>query len=176
MVGFKNPWVKSGMIILGLDPGIERMGYALVDASPVFVKLISCGMITTKKDENLSRRLFQIFNDLQDLIEKHKPLVLLTEKLFFSKNVKTAEGIYKVKGIIELLCAKYDLIFYEYTPLQVKTAVTGYGKASKKQIKKAVELILNLGELPQEDDVIDALAICICGTNNLKFFEKMIKG
>lgn len=157
------------MIALGIDPGIERMGYAVIDDC----NIVSSGLISTKKNLLNEERLYDIFNDLKALVEKFKPELIVTETLFFSKNVKTASIISEVRGIIKLTAATFKLKYIELSPLQIKMALTGYGKANKKQIEKSVQLILKLKELPGPDDVIDAMAIAICGINKYRFNIKL---
>ncbi|MCX7820400.1 MAG: crossover junction endodeoxyribonuclease RuvC [Brevinematales bacterium] len=157
------------MIVLGIDPGIERMGYAIMND----VKVISSGLIATKKTSLNQERLYDIFNDLKALVENFKPELIATETLFFSKNTKTASTISEVRGIIKLISAIFKIEYIELSPLQIKMSLTGYGKADKKQIEKSIQMILNLKELPKPDDVIDAMAIAICGINKYKFNLKL---
>ena len=157
------------MIVLGIDPGIERLGYGFIEWKGSCFKPISYGLISTDKSCPKEQRLLQIFNDLVELIEKFRPDVLSTETLIFAKNVKTALIICEVRGIILLLAAKYNLRLEEFTPLQVKMALTGYGRSNKSQIEQAVKLILGLPEIPKPDDVSDALAISLCGGNSVRF-------
>jgi|YNPMSStandDraft_1061717.scaffolds.fasta_scaffold54534_2 crossover junction endodeoxyribonuclease RuvC len=156
------------MILLGIDPGIERMGYAVVDNSSTIIPL-EYGLIRTDPSNGQPERLFEIWENLKSIIEKYKPYAILTETVFFAKNLKTANIISEVRGVIKVLSVEYGLKFYEFSPLQVKMAISGYGKATKNQVKKAVQLILNLKEMPDIDDVIDALAICICGSGKIKW-------
>ncbi len=157
------------MIVLGIDPGIERMGYAILDDT----QIISSGLISTEKNMSNHERFYNIFSDLISLINNFKPELIVTETLFFSKNIKTASTISEVRGIIKLIAAIFKLQYLELSPLQIKMALTGYGKADKKQIEKSVQMILKLKELPTPDDVIDAMAIAICGINKHKFNLKL---
>lgn len=155
------------MKVLGVDPGIERTGYAILEYNLNNYLPHSYGIITTSKNIDKSKRIQTIFDDLQNLLNKYNPDFIVVESLIFYKNVKTALVVSEVRGVIFLLSAINNIPLYEYTPLQVKTAVTGYGRASKKQIENAIRIILNLNEIPKPDDVSDALAISICGINHL---------
>ncbi len=155
------------MKIIGIDPGIEKMGYSILEANKQTFTPLSSGLITTNKSEKNPERLLQIFEDLTKLINKYKPCAIATETLFFARNTKTASKISEVRGIVQLVSAKYKLDYLEFSPLQIKMAVTGYGKATKKKLKKAIKMILNLSEIAGNDDVIDAIAISICGASLL---------
>jgi crossover junction endodeoxyribonuclease RuvC len=158
--------------VLGIDPGIERLGYAVMEFSGSAIEPVSYGLISTKKETPKNERLLQIFNDLKTLIEKHRPERMAVETLIFAKNVKSALIISEVRGVILLLSAMFDLPLYEFTPLQVKSGITGYGRSGKAQIQKAVKMILKLAESPKPDDVSDAIAIAICGGQKSPSFQK----
>ncbi|MGC8765859.1 MAG: crossover junction endodeoxyribonuclease RuvC [Brevinematia bacterium] len=162
------------MIVIGVDPGIERMGYAILKADSRNLSLISSGLITTERNKKNPERLLQLFEDLGKLVIKYNPDAIATETLFFAKNTKTASKISEVRGVIQLISAKYKLEYLEFSPLQIKMAVTGYGRATKKQIEKAVKMILNLVQVEGTDDVIDAIAISICGANTT-FYDRKVK-
>lgn len=153
------------MTVIGIDPGIERLGYAVLDITGSKIVPLSYGLISTLKSTPKNERLLQIYNDVRELIIKHKPECISVETLIFAKNVKTALVISEVRGVILLLSSQFDLPLYEFTPLQVKSGLTGYGRSSKSQIQTAVKLILNLAETPKPDDVSDAIAIAICAGN-----------
>lgn len=153
------------MTVIGIDPGIERLGYAVLEIANNEITPLSYGLISTLKTTPKNERLLQIYNDVKELIEKHKPECLSVETLIFAKNVKTALVVSEVRGVILLLSSQFGLPLYEFTPLQVKTGMTGYGRSSKSQIQKAVKMILNLAETPKPDDVSDAIAIAICAGN-----------
>ena len=161
------------MRVIGVDPGIDRMGYAVLEANKSVLIPISSGLITTERSNKNPERLSQLFDDLTGLIERYKPEAIVTETLFFAKNTKTACKISEVRGIIQLVSAKYKLEYFEFSPLQIKMATTGYGKATKKQLKNAVKILLNLSEIEGTDDVIDAIAISICGANSLLYKRKI---
>ncbi len=150
------------MRILGVDPGTGIVGFGVIDlikANPVF---IDAGVVTTPPHQPDSERLITIYKDLEQIIRQTKPDVLAVEKLFFIRNITTAMSVSQARGVILLLGKQKDLKLYEYTPLQIKQAVTGYGKASKYQIQEMVKAILNLSNLPKPDDAADALATAIC--------------
>jgi crossover junction endodeoxyribonuclease RuvC len=163
------------MIILGIDPGIERLGYAFTEVKSNSLQALSYGLISTSKEEKKPRRLHQIYEDIKSLIEKHHPSCLCVETLIFAKNVKTALVVSEVRGVILLLSAQFELPLLEFTPLQVKMSLTGYGRSSKSQIQSAVKLILCLPEIPKPDDISDAIAIAICGGNTMRFQQKINK-
>lgn len=152
------------MRVLGIDPGIARVGFGVVDvvksSNPVFVE---CGLIATKPKVELAVRLQEIFEDLEVVIKKTKPDLLSCEKLYFQNNAKTAFDVGQARGVILLAAAKHKIDIVEFTPLQVKQAVTGYGKASKKQVEDMIVNILHLNFVPHPDDVADAIAIALCG-------------
>lgn len=150
------------MIILGIDPGTAITGFGIIQKKIDKLNLIDYGCISTSKDFPLSDRLAKIFKDIQKLIKKYHPDVLVCEELFFFKNLKTAVSVAQARGVI-LLAAKIKKIpFFEYTPLEVKQALSGYGRATKSQIQKMVKILLNLKTVPKPDDAADALALAIC--------------
>ena len=163
------------MIVLGIDPGIQRLGYALLEMDSRQAKPLSYGIITTQSNETKPNRFFQIYQDLESIIKTYKPDFASIETLIFAKNVKTALTISEVRGIIILLCTQYHLPVYEFTPLQIKMALTGYGRSKKPQVEKAVQMILKLPEIPKPDDISDALAIALCGGNHIHFQLKITK-
>lgn len=153
-------------VILGIDPGIADTGFGVI-RKELSGKLtcIAYGSIKTKAKTDLPSRL-EILNQQLDLIlNKYQPDFVSIEELFFCKNVKTALVVGQARGVALLTIAKHKLLIYEFTPLQVKQAVSTYGKASKLQVQKMVKLLLNLKELPKPDDAADALAIAICASN-----------
>ena len=149
-------------IILGIDPGLADTGYGLISKNGPRINLIAYGCITTSKTKLLPQRLKEIKESLTQIIKKHKPSQLSLEQLFFCKNVKTALIICQVRGIIILTATENNLPIFEFTPLQVKQAITSYGRADKKQIQEMVKRLLNLKTCPYPDDAADALAIAIC--------------
>jgi len=159
------------MIIMGIDPGIAILGFALISYEGNKFKVIHYGAITTKSELGMPKRLNCIFSALTELINKYKPEAFAIEELFFNKNVKTALTVAHARGIAILSASISNIPIFEYTPLQVKQAVVGYGRADKKQVQQMVKVLLNLKEVPKPDDVADALAVAICHANSSNFSE-----
>lgn len=159
------------MIILGIDPGLARTGFGLVEVKKNILKAIDYGCIETGAKTKLSKRLKKLFLKIKKIIKKNKPNFIIIEELFFAKNVKTAVQVGQARGVIILACDEINSPIIEISPLQVKTLLTGYGRASKKQIQKIVKLKLNLKEIPKPDDTADALALAVCGA---KFISKRL--
>lgn len=160
------------MLILGIDPGIAILGFGLVKYEANRFTVIDYGAITTDSGIPMSSRLTIIYNGLINLIEKYKPDAYAVEELFFNKNIKTALTVGHARGVAVLAGSKSGVQVYEYTPLQVKQALVGYGRADKNQIQQMVKVILNLREIPKPDDVADALAVAICHGNSSNFSEQ----
>lgn len=155
------------MIIIGIDPGTAHTGFGVVKKTKGKknkLKAIDYGCITTSPDLSPGERLKKINNELNKLIKKYKPKVLAVENVYFFKNLKTAMPVSQAKGVILLTAAKKKIPVYEFTPLQVKMTIVGYGKADKKQVQKMIKVLLNLNEIPKPDDAADALAIAVCYT------------
>ena len=152
------------MVILGIDPGIARMGWGVVEevrgGKP---RAIAYGCFETGKETPHEERLRAVHDELTKLIKKHEPGKIAVEKLFFSKNVKTALTVGEARGVIMLTCAELSIPVVEISPKEVKQALTGYGQADKKQMQKMIQLILGLREIPKPDDAADALAIALSG-------------
>jgi crossover junction endodeoxyribonuclease RuvC len=157
------------MIILGIDPGTAIAGYGILQSDGDELKLVAFGAITTPSNWQMPRRLQHIYAELTALIAKHQPTDAVVEKLFFSKNVRTALSVGQARGVALLAAAQADVAIHEYTPLQVKQAVVGYGRADKNQIQQMVRMLLQLDAIPQPDDAADALAIAICHAHTAKF-------
>lgn len=153
------------MRILGIDPGIAIVGYGVIDSEVGRYKVIDYGAITTEAGLPVSVRLNMIFTAMSELIDKYKPDVMSIEELFFNKNVKTAITVAQARGVIVVAGSLKGVPIYEYTPLQIKQALVGYGRAEKSQIQQMTKMILNLPKIPKPDDVADALAIAICYTH-----------
>lgn len=153
-------------IILGIDPGLADTGFGLIEETPGKLHCLAYGSIKTKKDLSLSVRIMQLEKELQDIIHKYQPDLACVEQLFFCNNAKTALLVGQARGVVLLTLVKASLPLLEFTPLQVKQAVTGYGSADKKQIQQMVKIILSLKEIPRPDDAADALAIAICGAGS----------
>ncbi len=156
------------MRILGIDPGTGIVGFGVIDVERGNTTFVDAGVIRTPVRQADSERLFTIYHDLEDIIDEHKPDVLSVEKLFFIRNITTAMSVSQARGVILLLGKQKKLQLYEYTPLQIKQAVTGYGKADKKQIQEMVKIILKLPQIPKPDDAADALAAAICCSTSMR--------
>jgi len=154
-------------ILLGIDPGIADTGYGVIcKNSDGSLSCVDYGSIKTKAKADLPDRLNIINRELNSLIKKYKPELVAVEQLFFCKNVKTALVVGQARGVVLLTAKQNKVALDEYTPLQVKQAVSAYGKASKLQVQKMVKLLLNLDEIPKPDDAADALAVAICAANS----------
>jgi len=153
-------------IILGIDPGIADTGFGVIEESAGELHCLGYGSIKTKKDLTLSQRILELEKELQKIIKKYQPDLACVEQLFFCNNAKTALIVGQARGVVLLTLSKNKLPLLEFTPLQVKQAVTGYGSADKKQIQQMVKIILALKEIPRPDDAADALAIAICGVGS----------
>ncbi|MFA5780449.1 MAG: crossover junction endodeoxyribonuclease RuvC [Elusimicrobiota bacterium] len=157
------------MIILGIDPGIASCGWAVIETvKNEKLKVKNCGVIKTPSSETLGKRLVIISLELEKIIQEFKPVAAAVEEIFFAKNVKTAITVSQARGAIVLTCAKMGLEICEFTPLQVKQALTGYGQADKSQVGFMVKNILKLKVLPKDDNTVDALAIGICSAHSYK--------
>jgi len=162
------------MIILGIDPGTAITGYGIIEYNPKSgsrdrVKYIGCGCILTSKEETEAQRLEQTYQGMVKIIQKCRPDVISVEKLFFFKNAKTAISVSQARGVVILAAQQKKIPLAEFTPLQIKMAVTGYGKADKKQIQKMIKTIFGLKEIPKPDDAADALAAAFCFANSYRF-------
>lgn len=149
------------MRIIGIDPGTGILGFGIIDTVKGKLKLVTAGVITTPAHTPLDERLEEVFDSLTDIIAETKPDVMSIEKLFFAKNVTTAISVSHARGVAMLTGRKARLPIFEYTPLQIKQTLTGYGKADKKQVQEMVRLTLGLKEAPKPDDAADALAAAI---------------
>lgn len=157
------------MRIIGIDPGTGILGFGIIDVDKQGkIKLVDAGVIRTPVKQADSERLVTIYDELHELIEATKPNVMSVEKLFFAKNVTTAMSVSQARGVVLLCGQQHKLDLYEYTPMQIKLALTGYGKADKKQMQEMVRVLLNLKETPQPDDAADALAAAICCTTDIR--------
>ena len=150
------------MRILGIDPGIATIGFGVVDSEKNGHKLVNCGVISTPAHTSLSSRLDQIYDDMCQLIELFKPEAVSIEELFFNTNITTGISVAHGRGVILLACKKSGVKIYEYTPLQVKQSVAGYGRAEKRQVMDMVKRICGLSQAPKPDDAADAVALAIC--------------
>lgn len=150
------------MIIMGIDPGFAITGYGIVKYRGNKFSVIDYGVITTEASELLPDRLLTLSRGLEEVMEKYDPDAVSVEELFFNKNIKTALTVGHGRGVALLTAARAGKKVYEYTPLQVKQSVVGYGRAEKAQIQQMVKIILNLQSIPKPDDAADALAVAIC--------------
>ncbi|MDI3472979.1 MAG: crossover junction endodeoxyribonuclease RuvC [Thermotogaceae bacterium] len=160
--------MKEKVRILGIDPGYEIVGYCFIDVIANSIELVEAGAIITERSEKFSKRLLKIYNEISHLIEKYKPGEMAIETLYFFKNSKTAIEVGEARGVILLAATMKELDIFEYTPYQVKIAVSGYGKATKNQVQDMVKILLGLKEKPKPDDVADAAAVAICHANSRK--------
>jgi len=156
------------MIILGIDPGTAITGFGVIEAKDDKARLITCGCILTPAKMCLEKRLGLIFKDINKLIKKYKPDILACEEIFFFKNAKTVISVSHARGVVLLAGQRAGLRIFEYTPLQIKQALTGYGRADKKQMQEMVRTLLGLEEAPHPDDAADAVAVAMCCMNSLK--------
>ena len=164
------------MKIIGIDPGYAIMGYGVIEKDGNNHRLVDYGVITTDKDMPMPDRLKTLYNGLMDVISEHQPEEAAIEQLYFNTNQTTAISVGQARGVAILACANNGLGIYEYTPLQIKTSITGYGRAEKSQVMEMTRIILGLdGKIPL-DDTADALAIAVChahcsGSNVQNFYN-----
>ena len=150
------------MQVLGIDPGTAITGYAVVEEGAAGLRLIALGVIQTPAKTPLPQRLQQIYRELREIVDTYQPEASAVEQLFFSRNTRTAMAVGHARGVTLLALADAGLAIAEYTPLQVKQAVTGQGRAAKRQVQEMVRVLLNLPEIPRPDDAADAAAVAIC--------------
>ena len=150
------------MVILGIDPGVAIVGYGVVECVSGNFRCLEYGCITTPAHTLLEDRLSEIYDGMTELIARHRPDCMSIEELFFNNNQKTAVDVAQARGVILLAANKARLPIYEYTPLQVKSAVVGYGRAEKQQVMYMVRQYLHMKKSPKPDDAADAIAIAIC--------------
>ncbi len=150
------------MRILGIDPGIATIGFGAVDAQGQNISLVKCGVITTPAHTSLSSRLKRIYDDMAELLEIFKPDAVSVEELFFNTNITTGIAVAHGRGVILLACENAGVKIFEYTPLQVKQSVVGYGRAEKSQVMDMVRRICRLKAVPKPDDAADAVALALC--------------
>jgi len=151
------------MRILGIDPGTGILGFGVIEIdSKRKATLVDAGVIRTPVKQADSDRLFTIYDELKQLIQELKPTVMAVEKLFFAQNLTTAMSVSQARGVVLLLGKQHELELHEYTPQQIKMALTGYGRADKKQIQEMVKAVLGLKEVPKPDDCADAIAAALC--------------
>ena len=157
------------MVIVGFDPGIATLGYGVIKTeNRLKPQMIDYGIVSTPKEENLAVRLAMLEKGIKQIIEKFKPDEIAVEELFFAKNVKTGIAVAHARGVILLTAIKECGKIFEYTPLQIKQALTGYGRADKNQIQQMVKTMLGLKGIPRPDDAADALAVALCHSQTNK--------
>ncbi len=154
------------MKILGIDPGLGIVGYCVIEFDGENPQLIHSGSIQTSKEKSESARLLEIFEDMTTIVNKYKPDACAIEKLFFFRNRTTVMPVAHARGVILTVLEKFNVPIYEYTPIEVKQVLTGYGRADKKEVERMVKLALNKDNLPKLDDTVDSIAIAICHTRS----------
>lgn len=163
------------MKILGIDPGMAIVGYSILEADKDNLKLLHSGSIQTKKGERESARLLEIFNDMNTVVETYKPDVCAIEKLFFFRNQTTVMPVAHARGVILTVLEKFKVPIYEYTPMEVKQILTGYGRAEKKEVEQMVKIALETDKLPKLDDTVDSIAIAISYTRSVDYMKDLQK-
>lgn len=148
--------------ILGIDPGLSHTGYGIIIKERLNMRLVAFGCIRTQAGENFSKRLGNIVKEFQKFLKRHKPNAVAVESLFFYKNISSALKVGQAKGAVLACCASHHIPVHEFTPLQIKMSVTGYGKADKNQIQQMVKMLLGLKEIPKPSHAADALAVALC--------------
>ena len=150
------------MRIIGIDPGYAIVGFGVIEYERRVFEVIDYGAVTTNADTEFNTRLLEIYDDTCLILDRFMPEAMAIERLYFTSNQKTAIAVAEARGIVLLAARQRNITIFEYTPLQVKSSVTGYGKAVKKQVQELTKNILKLPEIPKPDDTADALAIAVC--------------
>jgi len=161
------------MIILGIDPGTAIMGYGLIEQKGNNLSALNYSCWRTPAHTPLAERLLMLYDYINPYLRVHPPDHIAVEELFFNRNITTALAVAHARGVVLLASAQHGIPIYEYTPLQVKQAVVGYGKAEKKQVQQMVRGLLGLNEIPKPDDTADALAVAICHAHSYALNRKM---
>lgn len=161
------------MIIAGIDPGTATTGYAVIETNGTRIRLVDFGCIRTSSSLPGHQRINQIYDEMCELLDTYKPSVLAIERLFFNRNVTNAINVGQASGVVILAAAQRNIEVFSYTPLQVKMALTGYGRADKKQMQAMVKRLLGLDEVPKPDDAADAIAVAICHANSTGLEEQL---
>ena len=165
------------MIIVGLDPGLATLGYGVIEKDARGnCRAVDCGVVLTPKEEGLPVRLAMLEEGINKILQKYQPDEVAVEELFFSKNITTGIAVAHARGVALLACVKHCGKLYEYTPMQIKQALTGYGKADKKQMQSVVTSLLKLKAVPKPDDAADALAVALCHAFTSRFGELFAVG
>ena len=155
------------MKILGIDPGMAIVGYSVIEYDGKDSVLLHSGSIQTQKGTRESARLLEIFEDMNIIVDKYKPDTAAIEKLFFFRNQTTVMPVAHARGVILTVLEKFNIPIYEYTPMEVKQVLTGYGRADKKEVEQMVKLSLGVENLPKLDDTVDSIALAICHTRSV---------
>ncbi|MCK5660793.1 MAG: crossover junction endodeoxyribonuclease RuvC [Methanosarcinales archaeon] len=155
------------MIVLGIDPGLATVGFGIIEVNAKTVKPVSYGCIRTEPDQPMDSRLLTIFNEMDELFEKYNPDCAAIEKLFFARNVTSALYVSEARGVLRLLAAQHKVPMTEYTPNQIKQAITGSGKADKRQMQDMIARLLGLEDIPKPDDAADGLCAALCHINTV---------
>jgi crossover junction endodeoxyribonuclease RuvC len=158
--------------ILGIDPGTARLGFGIIDADDEYVA-VEYGTIETSASDAMAERLVQLYDGLRALIAEHEPTTVAIEQLFFSRNVTTAIAVGQARGVGMLAAAQAGLTVTEYTPAEIKQAISGYGNADKQQVQTMVQVLLSLDDIPHPDDAADALAIALCHGQSHAFLDRV---
>ncbi|HSD56350.1 MAG TPA: crossover junction endodeoxyribonuclease RuvC [Candidatus Saccharimonadales bacterium] len=156
------------MRILGIDPGTGILGFGVIDINGRNTQMVDAGVIRTPVKEDDAVRLLTIYEELTDIITATKPTIMSVEKLFFARNVTTAMTVAQARGVVLLCGMQAGMTIFEYTPMQIKQSVTGYGKADKKQMQEMVRVLLKLDEVPKPDDCADALAAALTHASTMR--------
>ncbi len=163
------------MKILGIDPGMAIVGYSIIDYDGKNIELLHSGSIQTQKGQRETARLVEIFNDMTAIVEKYQPNVCAIEKLFFFRNYTTVMPVAHARGVILTVLEQHNVPIYEYTPMEVKQILTGYGRADKKEVEQMVKITLGVEKLPKLDDTVDSIAIGISYTRSADVKEDLKK-
>jgi crossover junction endodeoxyribonuclease RuvC len=161
------------MRILGIDPGTSLTGFGVIEETAGTIAVVAFGVIRTSAETPMPERLRELHQELQTLVSLHAPQAAAVERLFFQRNVRTAIAVGQARGVILLALAQAGLAVGEYTPLEVKQAVTGYGGADKRQVQEMVRVLLQLSDIPRPDDAADALAIAICHAHSARWEQRL---
>ena len=167
-------WVKNRMRVLGIDPGLATMGYGVVEESGKGLKLVQAGAVITTPDMTMPRRLLSIYQDTRALLDTYRPDEIVFEELFFAKNTTTGIAVGEARGCALCACAEYGKPLFEYTPKQIKAAITGYGHAEKRQVQEMVRMILGLEKIIRPDDAADAVAAAVIHLQSGRLREQFI--
>ena len=163
------------MRILGIDPGYALMGYGVIEQAGSRLKVIDYGSIATDASADMPERLKYLYSSLMDVIAETQPEAAAIEELFYNTNAKTVINVGQARGVAILACVNSGLPVSEYTPLQIKQALVGYGRAEKKQVQQMVKILLNLEKIPKPDDTADALAVAVCHSNSAAGSSRLAK-